>query len=98
MHLRSPRHLRIAAHAELISLIVMLANVFTVHLKPVSSLMGPTHGCAYLFVVIASWRLKEASAAAKALALVPGVGGLLVLRQLGPGDSAHAQAEGVIPS
>ncbi len=43
MHLRSPRHLRIAAHAELISPIVMLANVFTVHLKPISSLMGPTH-------------------------------------------------------
>ncbi len=98
MHLRSPRHLRIAAHAELISLIVMLANVFTVHLKPISSLMGPTHGCAYLFVVIATWRLRQAPAAAKILALVPGVGGLLALRQLDRGASARTQTEEVIPS
>ncbi|WP_443058799.1 DUF3817 domain-containing protein [Streptomyces sp. NBC_00400] len=82
MHLRSPRHLRIAAHAELVSLIVMPANVFTVHLKPISSLMGPTHGCAYLFVVIATCRLTQAPAAAKVLAVVPGIGGLLALRQL----------------
>ncbi|MFB7753033.1 hypothetical protein ACFC18_26100 [Streptomyces sp. NPDC056121] len=29
MYVQSARHLRIAAHIELISLIVMLANVFT---------------------------------------------------------------------
>ncbi|MFB6437185.1 DUF3817 domain-containing protein [Streptomyces sp. NPDC056411] len=98
MHLRSPRHLRIAAHAELVSLIVMLANVFTVHLKPISSLMGPTHGCAYLFVVIATCRVEQAPAAAKVLAVVPGIGGLLALRQLDRVDAARAQTEEVIPS
>ncbi|MFF0465561.1 DUF3817 domain-containing protein [Streptomyces mexicanus] len=99
MHPRSPRHLRIAARAELISLIVLLANLFTVHLKPVSSLTGPTHGCAYLFVVIASWRLPQAPTAAKILALVPGAGGLLALRKLDRGDAAAAPAaEGVVPS
>ncbi|MBD0421953.1 DUF3817 domain-containing protein [Streptomyces sp. TRM S81-3] len=98
VRIRSPRHLRIAVHTELISLIVMLANLFTVHLKPISSLMGPTHGCAYLFVVIATCRLEQAPAAVKVLALVPGVGGLLALRQLDRGDSARAQAEEVIPS
>jgi hypothetical protein len=98
VHLRSPRHLRIAAHAELISLIVMLANVFTVHLKPISSLMGPTHGCAYLFVVIATWRLKQAPATVKVLAHVPGVGGLLALRQLDRGASARARVEEDISS
>lgn len=82
MHPQAPRSLRIAAHAELISLIVLLANVFTVHLEPISSLLGPTHGCAYLFVVIATWCLRQATAAAKVLALVPGVGGLLALQQL----------------
>ncbi len=84
MHIRSPRHLHIAAHAELISLIVLLANVFTIHLKAISSLMGPTHGCAYLFVVIATWRLKQAPVAAKVLAIVPGVGGLLALQRSTP--------------
>ncbi|MFH7341165.1 DUF3817 domain-containing protein [Streptomyces sp. KHY 26] len=98
VNLRPPPHLRIAAHAELISLIVMLTNVFTVHLKPISSLMGPTHGCAYLFVVITTWRLKRAPAAVKVLALVPGAGGLLALRQLDRGDSARPQEEEVIPS
>lgn len=98
MRLRSPRHLPIAAHAELISLIVMLANVFTVHLKPMSSLLGPTHGCAYLWVVIATCRLKQVPAAVKVLALVPGAGGLLALRQLDRGDSVRAQAEEVVPS
>ncbi|MGV9839970.1 hypothetical protein ACWDUL_38050 [Nocardia niigatensis] len=97
MHLQPPRHLCIAAHAELISLIVMLANVFTVHLAPISSLLGPTHGCAYLFVVITTWRLAQAPAAAKVLALVPGAGGLLALRQLDHG-AATRQTEDVIPS
>ncbi|MEV4252323.1 hypothetical protein AB0J52_04030 [Spirillospora sp. NPDC049652] len=98
MRPRSPSHLRIAAHAELISLIVMLANVFTVHLKPVSSLMGPAHGCAYLFVVIATWRLDAATTAAKVLAVVPGAGGLLALRRLTPADPDPAQLKEVIPS
>ncbi|WP_324604629.1 DUF3817 domain-containing protein [Streptomyces sp. NRRL S-337] len=98
MYLQSPRHLRIAAHAELVSLIVMLANVFTVHVKPISSLMGPTHGFAYLFVVIATWRPKQAPAAAKVLAVVPGIGGLLALRQLDRVDTARAQTEEVIAS
>lgn len=89
MHPRSPRHLRTAAHAELISLIVMLANTFTV-LKAMSSLTGPTHGCAYLFVVIATWRVKQAPAAAKVLAVIPGIGGLLALRQLDHVDAARA--------
>ncbi|MFE9093091.1 DUF3817 domain-containing protein [Streptomyces sp. NPDC007264] len=79
------RPLRIAARTELISLIVLLANLFTVHLKPVSSLMGPTHGCAYLFTLVATWRLKEAPTAAKVLAVAPGVGGLLALRRLARG-------------
>ncbi|MGW2839170.1 DUF3817 domain-containing protein [Streptomyces sp. NPDC001493] len=76
------RPLRIAAHTELISLIVMLANLATAHLRPISSLMGPTHGCAYLFVVIATWRSASATTTTKAIAVVPGVGGLLALRRL----------------
>jgi hypothetical protein len=70
------RPLRIAAHAELVSLIVMTANLATAHLGPVSSLMGPTHGCAYLFVVVATWRLRRATPLTKAAAVVPGIGGL----------------------
>ncbi|MFF4036844.1 DUF3817 domain-containing protein [Streptomyces sp. NPDC001816] len=60
----------------------MLANLATAHLQPVSSVVGPTHGWAYLFVIVAAWRLRQAPATAKAVALVPGVGGLLALRHL----------------
>ena len=62
----SLRHLRIAAHVELISLIILLANLATAHLKPISSLIGPAHGCAYLFVVAATWNLKRAATTTKA--------------------------------
>ncbi|MFE7540892.1 DUF3817 domain-containing protein [Streptomyces platensis] len=77
------RHLRVAAHGELVSLIVLLANLATAHLKPLSSLMGPLHGCAYLFVVIAVWRLDRIDTTARAIAVLPGIGGLLALRRIG---------------
>lgn len=78
MHLRP---LRIAAHTELISLLILLTNLATVHLRPLSSLMGPVHGCAYLFVILLAWRLPHATPAVRALSLIPGVGGLLALRR-----------------
>jgi len=76
------RHLRIAARAELLSLALLLANLVTVHRETVSSLTGPVHGCAYLFVVIAVLRAEGATTGAKVLAVIPGVGGLLALRRL----------------
>ncbi len=74
--------LRIAALVELGTLLVLVANLFTVHLSGVSALIGPTHGCAYLAVLIAAARHADATRAMKATAFIPGIGGLLVLRQL----------------
>ena len=82
MHPHTLRNLRIAARIELISLIVLLANLATADVKPVASLVGPIHGCAYLFVLGSTWRLRQAASTAKATAVIPGVGGLLALRQL----------------
>jgi hypothetical protein len=93
VHLRT---LRIAAHVELISLIVMLANLATAHLKPISSAMGPAHGCAYLFVVIATWRLSSATSTTKAAAVIPGIGGLLTLRRLCPVGVTDQPAKGPV--
>ncbi|GGP55321.1 DUF3817 domain-containing protein [Saccharothrix coeruleofusca] len=76
------KSLRIAAAVELASLVVLLANLATVHWPPLSSLIGPTHGCAYLFVVLATLRHSGATTPIKLTALAPGIGGLLVLRQL----------------
>jgi len=98
--LRPPRQLRVTAHVELISLIVLLTNLFTAHARPVSSLVGPVHGFAYLAVVITTWRLKGATNAARVLAVVPGAGGLLALRQLGRAavpDGAGDHVTGSVP-
>jgi hypothetical protein len=77
----SLRHLQIAARVELVTLVLLLANLATVHLRAVSSLVGPTHGCAYLFVVIATLRVHGATRATQIIAAIPG-GGLLALRRL----------------
>lgn len=77
------RSLRIASAVELASLAVLLANLATAHLRPVSSLVGPLHGCAYLWVVIAVYR-TGGSTSARIRALVPGIGGLLAMRRLPP--------------
>lgn len=75
------RALRIAASVELASLVVLLTNLATAHWPQVSSAGGPIHGCAYLFVIILTVRESRAGRT-RALAVVPGVGGLLVLRRL----------------
>jgi hypothetical protein len=75
--------LRAAATVEVVSLVVLFANLLTVHWPAVSSLIGPIHGCCYLLVVILTARESRASRATKLIALVPAVGGLIVLRRLG---------------
>lgn len=71
------RLLRAAALVEPVSLVLLLANLATVHWPPVASLLGPVHGCAYLFVIGAAPDRRR-----RLIALVPGVGGLLVLASL----------------
>ena len=72
------RLLRAAALVELVSLVVLLANLATVHWPPVATLLGPLHGCAYLFVIGAAPDRRR-----RLTALLPGVGGLLVVASLG---------------
>ena len=78
------RMLRIAALVELVSLVLLLANLATVHWPPVASLLGPVHGCAYLFVIGATLQATR-DRRTRLTAVVPGIGGLLVLRRLGAG-------------
>lgn len=70
-----------AAAVECLSLVVLLVNLATAHLPAITSLGGPTHGLAYLVVVVATLRDETASRTTKTLALVPGIGGLLILRR-----------------
>ncbi|MDX6351118.1 MAG: hypothetical protein QOF84_5908 [Streptomyces sp.] len=98
MHPRTLRNLRIAARVEFISLIVLLTNLATTDLKPIASLMGPVHGCAYLFVLGSTWRLEHAAMRAKATAVIPGVGGLLALRQLERAGVLGESGKDAVPS
>jgi hypothetical protein len=74
------RPLRVAAAVELASLVLLLLNLATVHWAAVASLLGPTHGCAYLLVIALTFR-STASARVRETAWIPGIGGVLVLRQ-----------------
>ncbi|MFG1605045.1 DUF3817 domain-containing protein [Actinoplanes sp. NPDC049265] len=65
--------LRAAAIADLVTLVVLLTNLATVHIPQVASLMGPIHGCAYLLVIGATWHLTR-SGRATVLAAIPIIG------------------------
>jgi hypothetical protein len=72
--------LRRVSWAETCSLLVLLANLATVHLPAVASAVGPLHGTLYL-ACIATTLLLPVPRAARWLSAVPGVGGLLALRR-----------------
>ncbi|MEV7191099.1 hypothetical protein AB0N81_04710 [Streptomyces sp. NPDC093510] len=77
------RTLRIAAVVEAASLALLLANLLTVHARPLSGLLGPLHGTAYLVVIAATWMLPSGSPpGTRWRALIPGIGGLLALRRV----------------
>jgi hypothetical protein len=69
--------LRVAARVEFLSLLLLLANLATVHADAIASLFGPLHGTAYLVTIALTWRT-----AARWIAVIPGVGGLLAVRRL----------------
>jgi hypothetical protein len=73
--------LRISARVEFASLVLLLANLATVHLPAVAQLLGPIHGCAYLFVIGATLHATK-EVKTRLLALVPGIGGLLAERRI----------------
>jgi hypothetical protein len=74
--------LRIAAAVEAVSVCLLFLNLFTVHWPAVSSALGPTHGTAYLVVIVTALSAAGATRRAKALAFVPGIGGYLAVRSL----------------
>jgi hypothetical protein len=74
--------MRAAAWVELVSLSILLINMYTVHIDAVTSTCGPVHGCAYLIVVILTLNRTTLPVRTRLLALIPGVGGVLVLRRI----------------
>jgi hypothetical protein len=74
------RILKITAAVEAVTVVLLFANLLTVHWPAVASALGPTHGTAYLITIVTVLSLQGAPAKAKWLAFVAGVGGYLALR------------------
>jgi Domain of unknown function (DUF3817) len=72
------RWMTVASLAETVSLVVLLANLATVHVPQVASVIGPVHGFAYL-ATIATAFLLPLDTRTRLLTLIPAVGGLLAL-------------------
>ncbi len=90
------RTLRVAAFVEAASLLVLLVNLLTVHAEPITSLGGPTHGTAYLVVVAVTFTaVAGAPKGVRRRSLVPGIGGMLVLRRLGRAPEAPGVPDSV---
>jgi hypothetical protein len=81
----SPRRiLQIVGTVELVTLVLMLVNIITVHLPEVSRLLGPVHGLAYTATVITAILVMGGRHRVWLLALIPGIGGLLAARAASP--------------
>ncbi len=72
------RWMAVVSLVETVSLVVLLANLATVHVPQVASVLGPVHGFAYL-ATIATAFLLPVDTRTRLLTLVPAIGGLLAL-------------------
>ena len=72
--------LRVASVVEVLTLAVLLGNLFTAHDPAISAAMGPVHGLTYLTVVVCAMLVDGLPRRAKMLAWIPVVGGLLAIR------------------
>lgn len=72
--------LRVLGAVELVSVLVLLGNLATVHDPAVAGAVGPLHGMVYLAVLVTALTLARGRHRVWLLALVPAVGGLLAER------------------
>lgn len=71
------RIMHIIGAVELVTLVLMLLNLFTVHRPAFTHVLGPIHGLAYTGTVVAAVLLMNGRHRVWLRALVPGIGGLL---------------------
>ncbi|RXZ72971.1 hypothetical protein [Agromyces albus] len=64
---------------ELASVALLLANLATLHLRPITATMGPTHGALYLAVVVTALFGRDLLGRTRWMALIPVLGGALTL-------------------
>jgi hypothetical protein len=84
-----------SATVEFVSLLLMLANLATLHLPAITKTLGPLHGLAYIVTIVLAVLLAEGRHRVWLFALVPAIGGLLSSRALAmtPLDGGGPRAE-----
>jgi hypothetical protein len=81
--------LRVSATVELVSLAILFGNMATADVHGIAALVGPVHGIAWLFGIVATWRDPNRTTGIAVRAVIPGIGGMLALRALDRAD-AHS--------
>lgn len=76
------RVLGVLSTLELISVVVLLANLVTVHDPEVARALGPVHGALYLAVAVTALVGRNLMNRTRVLALVPLLGGPFTMRQV----------------
>jgi hypothetical protein len=71
------RVLTVLAALELLTLAVLLGNLWTVHLRPITQTIGPVHGAVYLAVVVTVLIAPGFRPRERALGCLPVIGGPL---------------------
>jgi hypothetical protein len=76
------RVLGVLSLLELVSVLLLLGNVLTVHDEAVTALLGPAHGAMYLAVAVTALLGRGLEIRTRVLALVPVLSGPLTMRQV----------------
>jgi hypothetical protein len=71
--------LEILSILELASIAVLMLNLVTLHLRPVTAAMGPTHGALFLAVAVTALFARDLLPRTRWMALIPVAGGVLTL-------------------
>lgn len=73
------RALEVLSILELASIAILLTNLATLHLRPVTAALGPAHGALYLAVAVTALLGRGLLARTRLMALIPVAGGVLTL-------------------
>ncbi|MEV0892703.1 hypothetical protein [Promicromonospora sp. MEB111] len=73
------RTLEVLSVLELVSIVLLLGNLATVHVDGVASALGPAHGALYLAVAVTALLGEGLLPRTRLLALVPVLGGVFTL-------------------
>lgn len=76
------RALQVLSILELTSILVLLLNISAFQLRPVTAIIGPTHGVLYLAVAVTALFARHLYLRTRLGALIPVIGGVLTLLNL----------------